>query len=93
MKNENIDTYRTIRIYAGMTRDSEIISTNAPYALIEKSLIILNQKMENKEEIINPYWILEDAGYTVDIVKAFDEANDLEEFFYDAEFDLYAYNI
>ena len=73
---------RTIKIYSGMSEEYEIIRTNAPDQIIEEQL----KEYYDSE----PYKLLIDAGYTVDLIGCqYDFDDCLPEI--DKEFDLYNY--
>lgn len=58
---------QTVKLYAGMMGEYEVIKTNAPRELIERQLIVNNVKEEHGEEI-DPYILLEQNGYIVELV-------------------------
>lgn len=73
---------RTIKIYSGMSEEYEIIRTNAPNQIIEEQL----KEYYDSE----PYKLLIDAGYTVDLIGCqYDFDDCLPDI--DKEFDLYNY--
>ena len=73
---------RTIKIYSGMAEEYEIIRTDAPNLVIEEQL----KEYYDSE----PYKLLIDAGYTVDLIGCqYDFDDCLPEI--DKEFDLYNY--
>ena len=76
---------RTIKIYAGMTGEFEAIRTNAPDNVIEKQLSLVCEELENSGECENPYSLIEEMGYSVELE---DKNSKLE---FDVEFDLYDY--
>ena len=76
--------YRKIRLYAGMTSEYEIISTNAPDELIIQQMAATIQS----NDIDNPYEIIEEAGYTVNVLGCQDDYDD-GEIAVDIEFDYY----
>ena len=84
--------YRTIKITAGMTQEFEIISTNAPDHVIKAQLMYIAAcEEEGKEVPENPYGIIEEFGYTVNLIGCQDDLSqeDLEEAIIDKEFDYY----
>lgn len=81
---------RTIKISAGMTGEFEVIKTDATDEVIEKQLAE-NSKLEEKGKVIDdPYGIIKDYGYKIDLVGCQDDI-DLEEIKIDVEFDYYDY--
>lgn len=82
---------QTIKLYAGMTGEYEIIRTAAPKHLIEQQLIRNNELSENGITIGNPYDLLEQNGYTVEIVGCQDDFDETE-IELDYELDYYDYN-
>jgi hypothetical protein len=84
--------FRTIKIFAGMTQEFEIINTNAPDNVILEQLMYLSSRQEELKRMpINPYEMIEDYGYIVNVLGCqddFDE-DDLENAVIDAEFDYY----
>ena len=88
MKNE----YRTIKITAGMTQEFEIIWTNAPDQVIKAQLMyIVACEEEGKQVPENPYGMIEEFGYVVNVIGNQDNltTEDLEDVIIDAEFDYY----
>lgn len=81
---------QTVKIYAGMTGNFEIIKTDASKELIEKQLK-LNNEIENKNEtIVNPYDLIESNGYIVEIIGCQDDFDKTNENF-DYDLDNYDY--
>ena len=88
MKNE----YRTIKITAGMIPEFEIISTNAPDHIIKAQLMYIAAcEEEGKQVPQNPYGMIEEFGYVVNLIGNQDDlsAEDMEDAIIDAEFDYY----
>ena len=88
MKNK----YRTIKITAGMIPEFEIISTNAPDHVIKAQLMyIVACEEEGKQVPENPYGMIEEFGYVVNLIGNQDDlsAEDMEDAIIDAEFDYY----
>lgn len=84
--------YRTIKITAGMTQEFEIISTNAPDHVIKAQLMYIAACEEEGKEIPeNPYGMIKEFGYTVNLIGCQDDLSqeDLEEAIIDKEFDYY----
>ncbi len=80
---------RIVKITAGMTGEYEIISTNAPDSIIRDQLTANSLWMENGEDIENPYALLEQEGYIVNVLGSQDD--DMEDTVADVEFDFYEY--
>jgi len=90
MKNDN--NYRTIKITSGMIPEFEIIWTNAPDHVIKANLMyIIACEEEGKQVPENPYGMIEEFGYIVNLIGCQDDLDeeDLEEAVIDAEFDYY----
>ena len=90
MKNE----YRTIKITAGMIPEFEIISTNAPDHIIKAQLMYIAAcEEEGKQVPQNPYGMIEEFGYVVNVIGNQDNltTEDLEDVIIDAEFDYYEF--
>ena len=88
MKNE----YRTIKITAGMTQEFEVIWTNAPDHIIKAQLMYIAAcEEEGKQVPENPYGMIEEFGYVVNLIGNQDDlsAEDMEDAIIDAEFDYY----
>ena len=88
MKNE----YRTIKITAGMIPEFEIIWTNAPDHVIKAQLMYIAAcEEEGKQVPQNPYGMIEEFGYVVNLIGNQDDlsAEDMEDAIIDAEFDYY----
>ena len=88
MKNE----YRTIKITAGMIPEFEIIWTNAPDHIIKAQLMYIAAcEEEGKQVPQNPYGMIEEFGYVVNLIGNQDDlsAEDMEDAIIDAEFDYY----
>lgn len=83
---------QTIKLYAGMTNECEVISTNAPISLLEQQLIINNIQQE-LSSIINPYELLNSKGYIVNIICSSEDSIDLDTIEIDKELDYYDYNV
>ena len=82
---------KTVKLYAGMTGEYEVIRTNAPKELIEQQLTKNNVLEENNKTVINPYDLLEQNGYTVELVCSCIDDIDLNTITIDYEFDYYDY--
>jgi hypothetical protein len=82
----------TVNIYAGMTGDYQVIRTDAPKELIEKQLQHNNELEEKCETIDNPYSLLEQKGYAVELVCSSDDSIDIYTIEIDFELDYYDYN-
>lgn len=81
---------RVIKISAGMTGEFEVIKTDATDEIIEKQLAE-NSRLEEEEKVIdNPYGIIKEHGYKIDLVGCQDDI-DLDEIVIDVEFDYYDY--
>ena len=86
------NSFRTIKITAGMTQEFEIISTDAPDHVIKAQLMYISVcEEEGKEVPTNPYGMIEDYGYVVNVIGSQDNLNfeDMETAIIDAEFDYY----
>ena len=84
--------FRTIKITAGMTQEFEIINTNAPDHVIKLQLMYISTcEEEGKTVPVNPYEIIEDFGYIVNVLGCQDDFDreDLENAEIHAEFDYY----
>ena len=84
--------FRTVKITAGMTQEFEIIMTDAPDCVIKAQLMYISAcEEEGKEVPKNPYGIIEEFGYAVNIIGSQDDLSydDLSEIMVDAEFDYY----
>lgn len=84
--------FRTVKITAGMTQEFEIISTNAPDHIIKAQLMYISAcEEEGKEVAENPYNMIEEFGYTVNLIGCQDnfDIEDMETAIIDAEFDYY----
>lgn len=79
----------TIKIIAGMTGEYEIIRTNAPTELLEQQLKLNNTLEENGERINNPYDLLEQKSYEVEIVASSSDDLDIGELLIDYVLDYY----
>lgn len=79
---------RNVKITAGMTQEFEVIKTNAPSDLIEKQLMFNADLEYHGYTIDNPYGMLEENGYSVQLITSSDE-----EFYFDCEetYDWYDY--
>lgn len=83
--------FRTIKITAGMTQEFEIIWTDAPDYVIKAQLTYNNACEEEGKTIENPYYVIEELGYTANCLGCqvdFD-SEDMETAIIDAEFDYY----
>lgn len=84
--------FRTIKITAGMTQEFEIISTDAPNHVIKAQLMyILACEEEGKQVSENPYGMIEEFGYAVNVIGCQDDFDneDMETAIIDEEFDYY----
>ena len=84
--------YRTIKITAGMIPELEVVSTNAPDHVIKAQLMYITAcEEEGKEVPENPYSMIEEFGYVVNLIGNQDDlsAEDMEDAIIDAEFDYY----
>lgn len=84
--------YRTIKISAGMTQEFEVIWTNAPDHVIKAQLMYIAAcEEEGKQVPKNPYRIIEEFGYVVNVIGSQDSLTmeDLEDAIIDEEFDYY----
>ena len=83
--------FRTIKITAGMTQEFEIISTDAPDYVIKAQLTYNNACEEEGKIIENPYYVIEELGYTANCLGCQDDfdSEDMETAIIDAEFDYY----
>lgn len=83
--------FRTIKITAGMTQEFEIISTDAPDYVIKAQLTYNNACEEEGKTIENPYYVIEELGYTANCLGCQDDfdSEDMETSIIDAEFDYY----
>ena len=84
--------YRTIKITAGMIPEFEIMRTNAPDHVIKAQLMYIAAcEEEGKEVPENPYSMIEEFGYVVNLIGNQDDlsAEDMEDAIIDAEFDYY----
>ena len=73
-----------------MTGEYEVICTAAPDALVEKQLRETNRLEEEGKTVENPYGLIEQAGFSVEVIDTSDNINEL--YFYDAAFDYYDYS-
>lgn len=81
---------RVIKISAGMTGEFEIIKTDATDEVIEKQLAE-NSRLEEEGKVIDdPYGIIKEHGYKIDLVGSQDDI-ELDEVIIDFEFDYYDY--
>jgi len=80
---DDIKMYRKIKLYAGMTSEYEIISTNAPDELIMQQMVATMQS-----DGADPYGMIEEAGYTVNVLGCQDDYDD-GEIVVNKEFDYY----
>ena len=82
--------FRIIKIFAGMTQEFEVISTNAPNSVIKANLQFISTCEEEGEKIENPYAVIEAMGYVVEVLGSQDDFDfdDVEEAF-DESFDYY----
>ena len=83
--------FRTVKITAGMTQEFEIISTDAPDYVIKAQLTYNNACEEEGKAIENPYYVIEELGYTANCLGCQDDfdSEDMETAIIDAEFDYY----
>ena len=91
-KNMSTEGYRTIKITAGMTQEFEIILTNAPDHVIKAQLMYIAACEEERKEVPeNPYGMIEEFGYIVNVIGSQDSLTmeDMEDAIIDAEFDYY----
>ena len=88
---KRIPGFRTIKFFAGMTGEFEIISTNAPDAVIIANMKYINVCEESGEQIHNPYAVIEAMGYVANCIGSHDDINfnDLENAIIDESFDYY----
>ena len=89
---DDMNGYRTIKITAGMTQEFEIIWTNAPDHVIKAQLMYIAAcEEEGKQVLENPYGMIEEFGYVVNVIGSQDSltTEDLEDAIIDAEFDYY----
>ena len=89
---EKIDGFRTVKITAGMTQEFEVISTNAPDNVIRTQLMYISTcEEEGKTVPENPYGMIEEFGYVVNVLGCQDDfdSEDMETAIIDAEFDYY----
>lgn len=79
---------RNVKFTAGMTQEFEVIKTNAPSDLIEKQLMFNADLEYHGYAIDNPYGMLEENGYSVQLITSSDE-----ECYFDCEetYDWYDY--
>lgn len=84
-----VEGYRTVELFAGMTGEFEIISTNAPDSVIKAQLTYINACEENGEVIENPYSVIESMGYVANVLGSHDNfsSDDLERAIIDVSFD------
>ena len=90
IKNRN--SFRTVKITAGMTQEFEIISTDAPDDVIKLQLkYISTLEEEGKPVPENPYWIIEEFGYVCNCIGSQDDfdSEELKDAKIDVEFDYY----
>lgn len=81
--------FRVVKITAGMTTEFEVISTDAPMEIIEEQLTVNSARQDEGMEINNPYDIIEEYGYVVNILGCQDDFdNDIA---IDEEYDYYNY--
>ena len=84
--------FRTVKITAGMTMEYEIISTNAPDHVIKAQLMYISACQEEGKQVSkNPYGMIEEFGYVVNVLGCQDDfdSEDMETAIIDAEFDYY----
>lgn len=84
--------FRNIKITAGMTMEYEIISTNAPDHIIKAQLMYISACQEERKQVPkNPYEMIEEFGYVVNVLGCQDnfDSEDMETASIDAEFDYY----
>lgn len=80
---------KVVKITAGMTMEFEVISTDAPMDIIEEQLTVNSARQDEGMEISNPYDIIEEYGYVVNILGCQDDFdNDIA---IDEEYDYYDY--
>ena len=87
-----IPKLRTVKITAGMTQEFEIILTNATDEVIKLQLMYISiLEEEGKTVPENPYWIIEEFGYVVNVLGCQDDfdSEDMENAIIDCEFDYY----
>lgn len=86
---KELDDFRTIKITAGMTQEYEIIRTNAPDHIIKAQLMYISACEEEGKEIPqNSYGIIEEFGYSINILGNQD-SSDMKKIIVDKEFDYY----
>ena len=86
------NSFRTVKITAGMTQEFEIISTDAPDNVIKMQFMYINTlEEEGKTVPENPYWIIEEFGYVCNCLGCQDDfdSDDMKTATIDAEFDYY----
>ena len=81
---------KVVKISAGMTGEFEVIKTDATDETIEKQLAENSILEEEGKVIDDPYGIIKEYGYKIDLVGRQDDI-DLDEIEIDAEFDYYDY--
>ena len=88
---ERKEGFRTVKLFAGMTPEFEIISTDAPDSVIKANMKYINTCEEDGEPIDNPYAVIEAMGYTVNSLGCQDdfEPEDMKKAVIDAGFDYY----
>lgn len=88
-KNE----YRIVKITAGMTQEFELLWTNAPDHIIKAQLIYISAcEEEGKQVPENPYGMIEEFGYVVNVIGNQDSLlYQQEDVNIDTEFDYYEF--
>lgn len=84
------NTFRIVKLSAGMTMEFEIIKTNAPDSVIMANMTYISACQEDMEDIDNPYAVIESMGYEVELIGNQDTM-DSDEVVVDKEFDYYEY--
>lgn len=81
---------RTIKISAGCSNEYELFETNADDKIILENLKLLEELEENGEQIpFNPYFLIQEKGYTLNVLGNHDSINNIDDIVIDKEFDFY----
>ena len=81
---------RTIKITAGCLGEYEIFTTNATDDIILENLKYIDELENNGEQVpLNPYFIIENKGYVVNVIGNHDTINNIDDIIIDKEFDYY----
>lgn len=88
---KSIEGYRTIKMFAGMTGEFEVISTNAPNSVILANMKYVTKLEEEGSTVENPYAIIEAMGFTTNVLGSHEDfsSDDLENAIIDESFDYY----